>query len=186
MSVAVIAAGRVHRAQAADKLHTHALFHFFNFAQQDAADLSGGANVCAAARSQIKIGDIDQPKVAGLFRWKLAQPELPGFFQRNKANTDRTVFSDDFIRQQLRFLRLREDRPGVSKSMVQLSSPMWKLTVGILNSLINAAESTCCPECCCTWSRRRAASTLPWTGVPQPAPPMQNGERVQFHRRQLQ
>ena len=50
----VIAAGRVHRAQPADKLHAHALFHFFNFAQQDAANLSGGADVCAATRGEIE------------------------------------------------------------------------------------------------------------------------------------
>jgi len=43
------------------------------------------------------------------------------------------------------FLRLRWGRPDVSRSMVQLSSPMWKLTVGILKSRMKAAESTCWP-----------------------------------------
>ena len=37
---------------------------------------------------------------------------------------------------------------GASRSMVQVRSPRWKETVGA-PSLSNAAESRCCPWCCC-------------------------------------
>src|SRR5207245_2951620 len=43
---------------------------------------------------------------------------------------------------------------GASRSMVQVRSPRWNETVGA-PSLSNAAESRCCPWCCCMWSNRR-------------------------------
>src|SRR5207302_8481192 len=102
----VIAARRLHRSQATDKLHAHALFYFFNLPQQDTANLSCGADMCATARSPIGIGNVDEAKVASLFWWKLAKAELPRFFERHKANANWTVFCDDLVSQQLRLLRL--------------------------------------------------------------------------------
>src|SRR5580765_4472979 len=103
----VIAAGRVHRAQPADKLHAHALLHFFNLAQQDAADLSRGADMRTTAGCEIEISNIDQAEIASLLWWKLAQAELPRFLQWHKANADGPVFGNHFIRQLLCLLRLR-------------------------------------------------------------------------------
>src|SRR5690348_8477305 len=87
----VIVAGRRYRAQPAYKLHTHTLFNFFELPQQDAADLSCGAHMSAAASGEIKICDVDQAKVASLLWWKLAKPKLSRFFQRYKTNGDRAV-----------------------------------------------------------------------------------------------
>ena len=40
--------------------------------------------------------------------------------------------------------------------MVELSAPRWKETVRALSSRRKTAESRCWPECCCSWSVRRA------------------------------
>ena len=50
--------------------------------------------------------------------------------------------------------------------MVELSAPRWKLTVRALSSRRKTAESRCWPECCCSWSVRRAGSTAPVILVP--------------------
>src|ERR1700727_4046137 len=102
----VIATSSVHSTQATYKFNPHALFHFFNLAQQDTANLSRGADMSSATCSKVKVRDIDQPQIAGLLGWKLAQAKLPRLFQRHKANTDRAVLGNHLIRQVLRFLSL--------------------------------------------------------------------------------
>jgi hypothetical protein len=38
---------------------------------------------------------------------------------------------------------------ALRSSMLQASAPMWKLIVRLSNRRSNAADSTCCPVCCC-------------------------------------
>ena len=108
----VIAASGVHRAQTAYKLDAHALLYLFDLTQQDVADLAGGAHVRPAASGKVKVRNVDQPQVAGLLGRKLAQAQLPRFFQRHKADAYRTVFCNHFIGQQFRFLCLRGGEAG--------------------------------------------------------------------------
>ena len=65
-------------------------------------------------------------------------------------------------------------------SMVEVSAPRWKLTVGALHACTNAADNTCWPVCCWMWSRRRAASISPATTWPD-----SSGERARARSSRL-
>ena len=85
----------------ADELDAHALPHFFCFAQQDRADLSGAAHVGSATGVQVEVADVDQPQLLALGRRNFAHAHGARFVWRGKTNLDRAVFGDDLVRQRL-------------------------------------------------------------------------------------
>src|SRR5205809_1205217 len=103
----VVLAGGIHGAQAADKLHAHALLYILALAQQDGPDLSSRTHMSAAAGGQVEIGYLDQPQIPGLLGRQLAQSHQASLLKRNKANRNRTIFSNNLIRQSLRLYNLR-------------------------------------------------------------------------------
>ena len=59
----MVAAGGLDGALATDEFDPNSLPDFFGAAQQDGADLAGGANVGAAASGEIEVVDVDQPEL---------------------------------------------------------------------------------------------------------------------------
>src|SRR5579884_938948 len=103
----VIAPSGGNSRQSTDKLYAQTLFYLLYFAQQNRAYLSSGAHMRSSAGTQIKVGNVDKPKVAGLLGREFAQAKLPRFFQRHKPDAYRTIFRNHFISQELDPLRLR-------------------------------------------------------------------------------
>src|SRR5262245_1072773 len=107
----IVAARGGYSTQPADKLHADSLLNLFDLAQQDAANLPRSAHMGPAAGGQVKLLDVDDTQVAGLFWRQLAQAELTRLLERNKTYLHRTVFRDHLVGQPFGLLRLRGCEP---------------------------------------------------------------------------
>ena len=56
----------------------------------------------AAACGQVEVSNINQPQLSGLLRWQLAQFQAASLLQRDKADSYRAIFHNNFIGQPLR------------------------------------------------------------------------------------
>src|SRR5581483_9881227 len=88
------------RPHAANELDADSLPHLLNFAHQNAADLPGARDVCAAAGGEVEVADINQPDFAFALR-QLAQAERARFVKRNEANLDRAVLHYNLVAEPL-------------------------------------------------------------------------------------
>ena len=101
-----VAARSGDRALPGDEFHAPSLTDSFGLAQQDACDLAGLADVCAAAGGEIEVADVDQPQLVSLSRRKFAQAELPCFFASDMADVDGAILEDDLVGEALGLLDL--------------------------------------------------------------------------------
>jgi hypothetical protein len=97
----VISAGRGQRPLPADELDADALLHLFRFAQQDAPDLTGVADMGTAAGGQVKILNVNQAQFATFSGRNFAQPQIACFLLGNETHHHNAAVADHRVRPPL-------------------------------------------------------------------------------------
>src|SRR5271165_5680923 len=92
-----VAAGGADGAETTDEFDTRPLFHFFRFAQEDCADLSGTVDVGATTGVQVEVANINQSQLFANCRRNLADSHSPRLVGSSEADLDGTVLGDDLV-----------------------------------------------------------------------------------------
>src|SRR5947207_2994155 len=85
------------RAAAAGKRHARAAFELLDGRHEDRADVARARHVCAAARGEVEIPDVDQPQHAAARRL-LPQRQQPRLVGRHETDRDLAVLPDHAVR----------------------------------------------------------------------------------------